>query len=139
MRIFTGIGYPRGCSLRIAPEPREAAGRLAITGNRCQRGTVYAQEEVRSPKRVVTATCAIAWSSIEGKDARKGRSLGAPRRFPVKPALPCPKERIPELPADRYRIRLRMPVKTGDTVIADWRGTGIRVVAVRSIGYLWQD
>ena len=133
MKVLTCIVCPIGCSLQVTPEPRGAEG-LAFTGNGCQRGVAYAQEEVRSPKRVVTATCAIARSPAAGEDARKTGSLGAPRRVPVKTVLPCPKEHISELLADIYQIRLTLPVKTGDTVIADWRGTGVRVVAVRSMG-----
>ncbi|MDR0721771.1 MAG: DUF1667 domain-containing protein [Treponema sp.] len=131
MRILTCIVCPLGCSLQVIPEPPGTEG-LTITGNGCQRGAAYAQEEVRSPKRVVTATCAM--SPAAGEDTLKTGVLGAPRRVPVKTVLPCPKEHIPELLADIYQIRLTLPVKTGDTVIADWRGTGVRVVAVRSIG-----
>lgn len=135
MKVFTCIVCPIGCSLQVTLGPQGAEGftALTITGNGCQRGAAYAQEEVRSPKRVVTATCAIA-SPAEGEDALKTGSLWAPRRIPVKTVLPCPKELIPELLADIYKIRLRLPVKTGDTVIGDWRGTGVQVVAVRSIG-----
>ncbi|MDR0629633.1 MAG: DUF1667 domain-containing protein [Treponema sp.] len=106
MKVLTCIVCPIGCSLQVTPEPRGVEG-LAITGNGCQRGVAYAQEEVRSPKRVVTATCAIDWSPVEGEDALKTGSLGDPRR---------------------------VPVKTGDRAIADWRGTRVRVVAVRSMG-----
>jgi CxxC motif-containing protein len=52
----------------------------------------------------------------------------------VKSSVPCPKERILDLLADIYKIRVPLPVKAGDALIADWRGTGISVVAVRAIG-----
>jgi CxxC motif-containing protein len=99
---------------------------LTVTGNRCPRGAAYAQEEIRSPRRVVTATCAIAGGT-------NGRGLYAPRRVPVKTLLPCPREKIPALLADIYKTKISLPVKAGDAVIADWKGEGISVIAVRTI------
>jgi CxxC motif-containing protein len=103
---------------------------LTITGNRCPRGAVYAHEEIRAPKRVVTATCVIA----DGADLT-GRGPYAPRRVPVKTVSPCPREKIPALLADIYKTAIALPVKTGDTVIADWNGEGINVIATRTVDY----
>jgi CxxC motif-containing protein len=108
---------------------------LSVSGNRCKRGAAYAREEIRAPKRTVTATCAIAEdapaaSPLEGL---KRRSEYAPRRIPVKTTSPCPKERIGELLGDLYRLRINLPVKAGDIIIDDWRGTGIAVAAVRNL------
>jgi CxxC motif-containing protein len=57
----------------------------------------------------------------------------APRRIPVKTVEPCPKEKINALVADIYKTTVKLPVKAGDTVIADWQGSGINVVAVRQL------
>jgi CxxC motif-containing protein len=128
MRNLTCIVCPLGCSLAVEEGAAGADGRpsLSVTGNRCPRGAAYAQEEVRAPKRVVTATCAIA---ADGG----GRGLYAPRRVPVKTAAACPKEQIAALLADIYRTTVRLPVRAGDAVITDWRGEGVNVVAVRTI------
>jgi CxxC motif-containing protein len=98
---------------------------LAISGNRCPRGVVYAQEELRAPKRVVTATCPIVGAPE--------RSLYALRRAPVKTVVPCPRELIPALLADIYKTGLSLPVQAGDRIIADWQGQGIDVIAVRTV------
>jgi len=115
-------------------EESPAAGKnfpaLTITGNRCPRGAAYAQEEIRAPKRVVTATCGIAFAQDE---TAHYRSLTAPRRLPVKTSVPCPKEKIDELLVDIYRLRISLPVKAGQTLIADWNSSGVDVVAVRSL------
>ena len=105
----------------------EADNSLSVTGNSCQRGVVYAQEEVRDPKRVVTATCAV---DLREKERGNGNTT---RRVPVKTLLPCPKGRINELLADLYSLKVKLPVKSGDPVISDWRGTGITVVATRTM------
>jgi CxxC motif-containing protein len=100
----------------------ESSAEFAVTGNRCSRGAVYAQEEMRAPKRTVTATC-----PIDGREA-----AGAERRVPVKSASPCPREKIPALLEDIYKMKVRLPVKAGDVVLADWKGEGIDIVATRT-------
>ena len=122
MRKLTCIVCPIGCSLEA-----EGGADLTITGNRCKRGIAYAQEELRAPKRVVTATCGITFSPDSA------RSLTAPRRVPVKTSAPCPKERIDELLRDIYSLKPGLPIKAGERLIADWQGLGIDVVALRSM------
>jgi len=118
-RELTCIVCPTGCPLSV--EVGEGDGVLNITGNKCPRGAVYAKEEVCAPKRVVTATCGIAGN---------GHSL---RRVPVKSAVPCPREKIPELLAEIYKTKIDLPVKIGDIIIADWKNCGIDIVATRTI------
>jgi len=130
MRELTCIVCPIGCPLSIKEEQKsEDSSSLTVTGNRCRRGAVYAEEEIRAPKRVVTATCGIVFMPEESGS----RSLTALRRIPVKTSAPCPKEKIPELLEDIYSIKLRLPVKIGDKLITDWKGSGIDVVAVRNL------
>jgi len=130
MRELTCIVCPIGCSLSVKESPvTEGLSSFTITGNRCNRGAAYAEEEIRAPKRVVTATCGIAFTSEE----LGSRSLNAPRRIPVKSSAPCPKEKIIELLKDIYSVKLSLPVKAGDRLITDWKGSGIDVVAVRSL------
>ena len=122
MKELTCIVCPVGCSLAVNEEPgADGLPALTITGNRCARGVVYAREEIRAPKRVVTATCTVAGG------------CGILRRIPVKTSAPCPKEKIPELLADIYRLKAVLPVKAGDVLIAGWKGFEIDVVASRSL------
>jgi CxxC motif-containing protein len=80
---------------------------------------------------VVSATCGI----VDGGDESRGavRSLYAPRRVPVKSAVPCPREKISALLEDIYKTKVKLPVRSGDTIITDWQGSGIDVVAVRPL------
>ncbi|MCL2069655.1 MAG: DUF1667 domain-containing protein [Treponema sp.] len=128
MRELTCIVCPMGCSLSAqeCSDPANPSS-LSITGNRCPRGLVYAQEEILAPKRMVTATCSIALSKGESS------SLTAPRRVPVKSSVPCPKEMIDKLLEDIYKLKLSLPVKTGDRPIVDWKGSGIDVLVTRSM------
>jgi CxxC motif-containing protein len=127
MKELTCIVCPIGCFLSIEEGPLAADGlpTVQVSGNRCPRGEVYAQEEVRSPKRVVTATCGIS----DGPQC----GILAMRRVPVKSSIPCPKEKIPALLADIYKTHISLPVKAGDTVIANWQNCGLDVVITRSI------
>ncbi|MCL2186048.1 MAG: DUF1667 domain-containing protein [Treponema sp.] len=124
MRNLTCIVCPIGCSLEVQ-EDDSSPDNLSVTGNRCARGVNYAREEIRSPKRVVTATCLI-----EEKFQNEHSSV---RRIPVKTSSPCPKEKIPDILKDIYKIKISLPVKTGDIIIADWNGEKIDVVATRTM------
>jgi len=125
MKKLTCIVCPIGCSLEAeenASASNTGSGNLCVTGNRCPRGAVYAMEELRSPKRTVTATCKI-----------EGETEHSVRRVPVKTVSPCPKEKISALLNDIYKLKIILPVKTGDIIIADWNGEGIDVAATRTI------
>ncbi|MDR0487374.1 MAG: DUF1667 domain-containing protein [Treponema sp.] len=115
MQNLTCIVCPIGCSLTVGEE----SGGLSVTGNRCPRGADYAREEIRAPKRVVTATCRIEGGTVAV-------------RVPVKTVSPCPREKIPALLEDIYNTKVSFLVKAGDVVIADWRGEGINVAVTRT-------
>ena len=120
MRNLTCIVCPIGCSLDVEEDLKQPDD-LSVTGNRCQRGVDYAREEIRDPRRTVTAACQITGDA------------GSVRRVPVKTSIPCPRGKIPALLHDIYRINITLPVKAGDAVITDWKGEGIDVIVTRSI------
>ncbi len=51
----------------------------------------------------------------------------------MKSSVPCPKDRIRELLADIYAAKVVPPVKSGDVIIPNWKGSGIDVVAARAL------
>ncbi|MDR2730091.1 MAG: DUF1667 domain-containing protein [Treponema sp.] len=118
MRNLTCIVCPIGCSLEVEDNSETPAENLSVTGNRCPRGAVYAREEVRAPKRVVTATCKTSANQT---------------RVPVKTTSPCPREKILALLQDIYKTKVTLPVKTGDVIINNWNGENINVAATRNI------
>jgi CxxC motif-containing protein len=111
-----------GCSLEVDESKSEDTP--SVIGNKCPRGAVYAVEEIRAPKRVVTATCAINGQAYDSAFVR---------RVPVKTASPCPKEKISALLDDIYKLKITLPIKMGDVVIAGWNGSEIDVVASRTL------
>jgi CxxC motif-containing protein len=123
MRSLTCIVCPIGCSLSV----EETNGELIVSGNKCPRGSVYAEEEIRSPKRVVTASCKVALSK------ESEMKLGTHRRISVKTNSPCPKNMIDDLLKDIYSVTVKLPVKFGDVIIPNWKETGIDVSVTRSM------
>jgi|SRR6056297_1176265 len=109
------IVCPVGCHLQVTVDKDE----VKVTGNRCPRGEEYAREEILAPKRVVTATC-----RLENEQHP---------RLPVKTDAPLPFEHINELLDRVYELSLPTPIKTGDILIEDFKGTGVNLVASRSI------
>ena len=114
------ITCPMGCRMTVE---HLADGAIGVSGNRCPRGEKYANEELLSPKRTVTATCRI----------RSALGVLAVQRVPVRTHEPFPKEGIPDLLKAIYGLELSLPVKRGDVVLKNAAGTGIDVVATRTV------
>ena len=122
---LTCITCPIGCRLAI---DRLSGGELAVTGNRCPRGAVYAREELLAPKRTVSATVRVqgAAQSVGGQPSV--------RRIPCKTSAPFPKEKVGELLEAIYAKDVPLPVSRGDILINDALGSGIDVVVTRTLG-----
>lgn len=110
------ITCPIGCRLQVERLPD---GALAVSGNKCSRGAKYAEEELLSPRRSVSATC------------RSSDPKGI--RVPCRTDSGFPKERVPELLTAIYALTANLPVRRGDVILADALGTGIDVIATRTI------
>ncbi len=123
MKTVTCIVCPIGCTLTVTEQEQ---GSLQITGNRCPRGANYAREEIQSPRRTVTATCALHYPDSSNE-------LPEIQRLPVKTSVPCPKDKISALLQDIYAMTVTPPIQRGTVLLHDWQNTGIDVIAVRSI------
>ena len=115
MRELTCIGCPLGCALRVEVKGEE----IAVSGNTCPRGEKYAKAEVTNPVRMVASTVALSGGSIA--------------RVPVKTAREVPKARVLDCMAAIRRAKAVAPVRAGDVLIRDCAGTGVDVIATRSI------
>jgi len=110
---MTCIACPLGCGLTV----EYSNGVITVKGNRCAKGEEYATEEILAPKRTVTATVALLGGELT--------------RLPVRTDSALEKELIPQLLKELYGISVTAPVNPGDSVLIDFRGTGINVVATR--------
>jgi len=108
------IVCPIGCRMEVDIE-RD----YKVTGNQCERGPVYAREELTAPKRVVTSTIKI--------------SGGLYNRVPIKTRGAIPKELVFKCMEEINKLEVRSPVKMGDVVLEDVLGTGIDIVTTRDM------
>lgn len=106
------INCPIGCRLVALRE--ENSSEWSISGNRCPRGKVYAQNELTDPRRVVTATVA-------------GNSQSMPR-IPVRTSEALPKRYIDALLNRLYQLNVEIPVKKGEVLIHNVENSGVDVV-----------
>ena len=110
------ITCPKGCALDVT---REGGTVLEIRGGGCKRGQEYVKAELADPRRMVATTVRIRGSLHP--------------LMPVYTSAPFPKGRITELLAELRKLELRVPVKMGDAVLKDALGTGIDILASRTM------
>jgi CxxC motif-containing protein len=113
---LTCIICPLGCSMEVTHSKSEE---FAVEGHQCKRGKTYAVEEYTNPTRMVTSTVAIHNASLP--------------RLPVKTSKPIPKDLIFPCIRELDRVKISGPVKMGEVIIKNLLGTGIDVVASRSL------
>jgi len=111
LRKFICIGCPLGCEIRVEGEK--------IYGNRCPRGREYVLQEMRAPKRILTTTV-----FIEG---------GIHPMLPVRSDGEIPKDALMECMRVLAKVRVKAPVKKGEIIYKNILGTGVNIVASRSM------
>ena len=114
-RELTCIVCPLGCPLTVTLDGKNV---VKVEGNTCPRGEKYAVAECVSPVRTLTSTV---------RTDRDGVML------PVKSAAALPKDKIFDCMEAVNKAVAHLPVKIGDTVIADVCGTGIDIVATKNL------
>ncbi len=108
------IGCPMGCPLSATMEGAEV---VAVTGQTCKRGEVYAKKELTNPTRIVTSTVRLADGGM----------------VPVKTASDIPKHRIFACVQQLKDITVAAPVHIGQVIVENIAETGVCVVATREI------
>ena len=112
MKEFICIECPKGCRLKVDDD-------MNVTGNTCIRGKTYAINELTCPKRVITSTVVIDSKLVS--------------RMPVMTENEVPKEKMFEIVKALDDVRLVAPVKCRDVVIENVCGTGVNIIATRTI------
>lgn len=114
-KSFVCIACPNSCKLTV----REQDGGLAVDGAGCPRGIAHGKNEFTHPKRMLTTTVAIAH--------------GVHPRISVVSDGELPKDKLAECLELLYGITVQAPVRRGDTIVEDICGTGVRILASRSM------
>lgn len=116
VKNFTCICCPLGCPLEVMFDDD---GQVAdISGYTCNRGKVYARQEATDPVRMVTAVVPVA---------------GCLEPVSVKTAEAVPKGSIGEVLHEVRALDLTAPVHAGETLIENVAGTGVPVIATKTV------
>ena len=113
---YTCICCPLGCRIEVALDEN---GQVSEgSGYTCKRGADYAAQEAVAPERMVTAVLCVS---------------GCLEPVSVKTQRPVPKAAMKDVLAAVAALRLDAPVAAGDVLIEDVCGTGVAVVATKSV------
>ena len=113
---YTCIVCPVTCRITV----EETADGLKVSGNVCKRGERHAIAEHTEPVRMLTTTVVLHGANIN--------------RLPVISTAEVPKRLLNQCIGELYTVEVSAPVKCGDVIVKNICGTGVDVVAARSIG-----
>ncbi len=91
---------------------------VSVKGNTCKRGETYAHQECTQPLRMITAVAPVKGSFTP---------------VSLKTRTPIPKSRIEDCMRAIDKLELSAPIHAGDVLIADVVGTGVDVIATKSV------
>ncbi len=117
-RHLTCIRCPMGCQIEVTLDGGEV---LSVQGNSCPRGELYARKEVTAPTRTVTSTVRVTGST------------DASRTVSCKTAEDVPKEKVLDVVRELAGVTVSAPVRIGDVIVANAAGTGVNVVATKTV------
>ncbi len=110
------IVCPAGCQLCAE---KSENGEITVSGNKCPRGASYGAKELTNPERTVTA--------VMNSDSQEMPYI------PVRTDKALPKNLINSLLTVIYTKELKVPVKRGDLIVSDFAGSGVNLVASRTV------
>lgn len=113
---YTCICCPLGCRIEVALDENGQVSE--VSGYTCKCGADYAAQEAVAPERMVTAVLCVS---------------GCLEPVSVKTQRPVPKAAMKDVLAAVAALRLDAPVAAGDVLIEDVCGTGVAVVATKSV------
>lgn len=111
------ISCPIGCHLEVSLDDNNNVTK--VEGNTCKRGITYAEKEITNPTRFVTSTVKVEHGSEE--------------RISVKTEFDIPKAKIFDVMKEINKITVEAPIKMDDVVIENVAGTGVNIIATRSV------
>jgi CxxC motif-containing protein len=113
---LTCVLCPVGCELEVR---KDAAGELQIQGYQCDKGIPFAVEEVLHPKRNLATSLPVRGT--------------AAKMVSVRLSGPVPRELVFPILAEIAKLRPEAPIRRGQVLIADVLGTGVDVIATRTV------
>lgn len=109
---------PSGCALRVTINDQNQVEK--VEGNTCKRGETFAHKEWVNPERMLTST---VYAIINGRETL----------IPVKSKEPISKKLMKKAMEEIQEIYVEHPVKMGDVIKTNLAGSGIDLVACKTL------
>jgi CxxC motif-containing protein len=113
---ITCIVCPLGCKILLNKNGQQVD---ILSGNKCKQGIDYAINEALDPRRMLTTSVLVEhgeWPLVS-----------------VKSSEPVQKDKVFAVLKEIKEIKVKAPVKTGEIIIKNVIGTGIDILATKSI------
>ena len=107
---------PRGCHIQVEGEGDKV---LSVEGQGCKRGLEYASAEFAHPVRILTTL--VRLTGVQND------------LLPVRSNKPLPKEKLFDCMAVIRDTEVKVPVARYDVVIPNICGTGVDIVATKTV------
>lgn len=118
-QTFTCVVCPMGCELTVQYQEGADSADCKVSGNTCPRGAAYAKSEIFHPERTLTSTVRTDSKLLP--------------MCPVKTDAPIPKEKLFDAMKVLNALSVKVPVTCGDVLEENFAGTGVKLVACRTI------
>lgn len=115
-RELNCIICPKGCAITVTLDGGDI---VQIEGFSCRRGEDYARREITAPTRMVTGTVRVTG--------------GCAPVVSVKTRCAIPKDRILDTARLLRQLSVQAPVAAGDILAEDAAGTGVDIIATKSV------
>ena len=112
---FTCIVCPKSCKLTV----RETENGIEVEGYTCKRGLEHGKREYTDPVRMLTTTVKTQNSRVH--------------RLAVISESEIQKNKIDQCLEELYKVTVTAPVKAGDVIAENICGTGVNIVASRTL------
>lgn len=109
------VNCPLGCRLEVSQD----GDNIIVHGNKCPKGEEYGIEEIKSPKRILTGII------------RTNSELNP--YISVKSIKPIKREKIQKILNTIYQMKVKLPVKSGEQLLADCDNEGTDIIATRTL------
>jgi CxxC motif-containing protein len=130
---------PVGCELEV----RREGEALNVRGSQCDKGVEFAQDEVLHPKRNLATSIPARTEAGAAGTLPARTEAGAAGTFPARGTAArmisvrlsdcVPRDAIFPILAEIAKLRPPLPVRRGQVLIADVLGTGVNVIATRTV------
>lgn len=119
IRKLICIGCPKGCHLDVEMNGENV---VSVKGNTCPIGKTYGEKECTNPTRMITSTLKLKDGTID--------------MVPVKTSSDVPKGKIFDIVKSLKGCIVEAPVKVGQVLAENVGGTGVDIVATRTIEHI---